>query len=1267
MIYIERKYQEFGGENGILGRATSGDIRTGRGTYKEYEHGIIIYSPSFGACVLTENIVRKWRSDSVTNTIADSEKGTMTKDFLGFPTHDTYKTQEGGEICFFERGMILNRPRAGEFITGGDFVIYGNVYLYYQKNNGINGWMGFPLTDVEIGNENGRIGRFENADIYWHESVGTFEIKGGFRNRYLELDQESGVLGYPISNEIPIIKNGSTIGKQQNFANGGTIFWSSTNDEFGAYEVHGEILKTYNNKEEDSNKRTIFDKLGFPTSNQKSSSSGKYHFNNFENGILVLDNSSSEVRMITQLDFKILSYESTDDADDLTTGSDDLFLIVKITPSIPINGFRTDYRIPESGDSNGNTFVGSNFKCPIPITNGNQIITVHIEIWDSDGGSILDDIGIRSDDDKIGGFTDIYTIDTLWDTGTDSTRWYGDRDEENELKYGQAKVKFNFEPDGFIIAPFDSENFRETFRKTLFWNINNPAGKTKKTDSVGRLTNEDKYPDLKEFSWETYASTFRDVEQNESHILHPFNYLFYKYLYKTLPNEGTCFGMCVEAIYALHKRSVSNEPIFQYSSVLDAQRKEDFLIKLGYQWGGDQIDYYLKTYIAGDMWNPVSVFQHSRDLFKKGDFPMLLLSPSAMAFEGHVVLPYYWEERSSNEWVIWVANPNSPFGEKDTNGHLKYESNIDGDRIITINPQNNTFSLPFGDGSWTGTGENLNGGRFFVMPYSEFSSEPRTPFVEIGLATLLLIPIAIVAAETAAGIAAGAVLVGAAATEAAVATGIGAAAGGVAAAEVATVSVGAIALGVISTVLGGVMMICGSSAEVIQVTDGNDKKYFNDDSTLNTDPNSRINNFIHVSKVGDSDSSNQRPSAYYLRNERIIEPINDNFQNRTQAENTLILVGLSDFIKKSNTLNFNILNTGNNEYEWAIASAYSKIILTSSATSNNLDTVSIAEIGTSQQAFSFKASDDAIDKKIKLDIISFDSSRKFELSNMNIPAGKSLTFEQNNAGRAMIIHGSTEDITLDLKYFYGDLGVPRISIPNITIEKNVITILEAITIQQIQKTVLSEIGGQPISTSIQTTVIIDGSKLVHRWLTLFNSKGESQICLNSPADKQENGGWYFNLERPSMFNLVDDTYFVIVQSGTYSLIQFEIKEGKISYDSKLEGVVSGKNTSNLILNGLTLTIDATAITDHIVYLGGVYGIDNESLSIVNRKFESGNFLPTSNDGIDGWEYAFIMDSGLVASFTFKLTIEGKVIFNTQFNNTVLGNGSNNIKILEFTV
>jgi hypothetical protein len=1258
MIYIERKYQEFGGETGILGKATSGDIKTGRGMYKEFEHGIIIFSPSFGACVLTEKIVRKWRGDFVVNTIADSEKGTTLKDFLGFPTLDTYKTQEGGEICFFERGMILNRPRDGEFISGGDFVIYGEVYRYYQNNNGINGWIGFPITDIEIGNDNGRIGRFENADIYWHKSVGTFEIKGGFRNRYLELDNEKGILGYPISNEIPIIKNGFTIGKQQNFANGGTIFWSSANDEFGAYEVHGEILKTYNNKDEDpdDNNRTIFDKLGFPTSNQKSSISGKYHFNNFEHGILVLNKLSGEMRKITKIDFRITHYESTNEADDSTFGidDDDLYLEVKIIPSITINGFKTEYRIPESGDSNGHSSVDSNFTCTIPVNNGNQEISLNVNIWDADGGA-------RSGEDKIGEFTDIYTIDTLWDTGSDSIRWYGDLDEDGDLINGKAKVDFNFEADGFIIDPYNPEKFR----RTLFWNINNPAGKTKIKDSNGNDTATDQYPDLKEFSWEVYASTFRDVEQNESHILHPFNYLFYKYLYKPLPNDGICFGMCVEAIYAMLKRSVSNEPVFQYS--FDAQRKEDILIKLGYQWGGDQIDYILKTSFSGDMWNPVNTYHKSRELFFNGDYPVLCLSPTAMAFKGHAVLPYKWEERSFNEWVIWVANPNSPFGEKDVNGNLKYESNIDGDRIIIINPQNNTFSLEFGNGNWTGTGETLNGGRFFVIPYSEVSSEPRTPFVEIGLAALLLIPIAIVAAETAAGIAAGAVLVGAAATEAAVATGIGAAAGGVAAAEVVTVSVGAIALGVISTILGGVMMICGSDAEVTQVTDGNDKKYFNDDSTLNTDPNSRIDNFIHISKVGDSDSSNQRPSAYYLCNERIIEPINNSFQNRTQAENTPIMVGLSDFIRKSNTLNFDVLNTGNNVYEWAIASAHSKIILTSNATNNNIDSVSIAEIGTSQQAFSFKASNDAIDKKIKLDIISFDSSRKFELSNMNIPAGKSLTFEQNNAGRAMIIHGSTEDITLDLKYFYGDLGVPRISIPNITIEKNVITILEAITTQQIQKTTLSEIGGQPISTTNQTTISIDCKNLIHEWLVLLrNGENLGQPCINTLENTPDLGGWFYCYDRVCNFNLVDDTYFVVVQSGTFSLIQFTVKDGKISYDPKLEGIISGINTSTLVLNGLPLTIDATAITNHIVYLGGVYSLDGGDPLRASRSFAFGNFLPTSNDGMDGWEYTFIMDSGVVASFTFKLTIDGKAIFKTQFNDTVLGNGSNNIKILEFT-
>lgn len=1239
MILIERKYQEFGGETGILGKATSGDIRTGTGTYKEYEHGIIICGPH-GACVLTEKIVRKWRSDFVVNTIADSKNRITIKNFLGFPKYDTYKTQEGGEICLFQGGMILSRLRDGEFISGGQFAIYGNIYDNYTLNNNIGGWMGYPIIDTEIGKDDGRIGRFENADIYWHKNTGTFEVHGDIRNRYLELGEESGILGYPISNEVPIIKNGSTIGKQQNFENGGTIFWSSTT---GAFEVHGDILKSYQNEFNGP-----AGELGLPISNEIHSSSDNYRFNNFEHGILVWNKITKDVQKITKLDFGITHYESKNKADDFD--SDDLFLIINITPSIPINGFRTDYRIPESGDSGDNSSVNSNFSCPIPITDGNQKIMVHIEIWDSDGG-ILNEIGIGSDDDKIGEFTATYDIDSLWNaslSNPDAMEWHGEIDEDGDFKYGEARVKYYFQSD-YEVNPFNSEKFR----KTLFWNINNPSGK-----SSSDL-------ELKEFTWEIYASTFRDVDQDENHILHPFNYLFYKYVYKTLPNDGTCLGMCVEAIYAMLKRSVSTEPIFQYS--FDAQRKQDFLIKLGYQWGGDQIDYILKTSLSGDMWNPINTFHKSKEMFYSGNYPTLCLSSSALSFEGHAVLPYHWDaETNPNEWVIWVANPNSPYGEKDDHGNLKYESNIAGDRIIRINPQNNTFSLESGSGSWTGTGENLNGGRFFVIPYSEVSSEPRTPFVEIGLAALLLIPIAIIAAETAVAIAAGAVLVGAAATEAAVATGIGAAVGGVAVAEVATVSVGAIALGVISTVLGGVMMICGSDAEVTQITDENDKKYFNDDSTLNTDPNSRIDNFIHISKVGDTDSTNQRPSAYYLRNEKIIEPINDSFQNLTLVETTPLMIGFSEIIRKSKVLNFNVLNTGNNEYNWAIASAHSKIILTSSAANTNIDSVTIAEIGTSQQAFTFKASDDSIDKKIKLDIISFDSSRKFELGNMNIPAGKSLTFEHNNAGREIIIHGSSEDVTLDLKYFYGNLEAPRVSIPNIKIEKNVITVLEAVTTQQIQKTVLNEIGGQLILTSTQTTISIDCKNIIHEWLVLLrNGENLGQLCINSLENIPDLGGWFYCHDRVCNFNLVDDTYYIVVQSGTFSLIQFTVKDGLISYDPKLEGIISGMNTSTLVLNGLPLTIDATAITNHAVYLGGVYSVDGGDTSRASRPFAAGNFLPTSNDGIAGWEYAFIMDSGVVATFTFKLSIDGKAIFNNNFNDSVLGNGTNSIKILEF--
>jgi hypothetical protein len=177
--------------------------------------------------------------------------------------------------------------------------------------------------------------------------------------------------------------------------------------------------------------------------------------------------------------------------------------------------------------------------------------------------------------------------------------------------------------------------------------------------------------------------------------------------------------------------------------------------------------------------------------------------------------------------------------------------------------------------------------------------------------------------------------------------------------------------------------------------------------------------------------------------------------------------------------------------------------------------------------------------------------------------------------------------------------------------------------------------------------------------------GRKTGVLPSPTDLSANG-WFRTHNGVVNFLLEDDSYNVTLQSGNLSIVNFTVKDGIISYDAELEGIVSGAGTSTLILNGLPLTIDASTVEGFLIYLPGVYGLDGFDISNASRPLFTGNFLPNCHDSNDGWEYWFNIDSGVLATFTFKFQIDGIVTYKPEFDASVTGRGTNVLKISNFT-
>jgi plastocyanin len=301
-------------------------------------------------------------------------------------------------------------------------------------------------------------------------------------------------------------------------------------------------------------------------------------------------------------------------------------------------------------------------------------------------------------------------------------------------------------------------------------------------------------------------------------------------------------------------------------------------------------------------------------------------------------------------------------------------------------------------------------------------------------------------------------------------------------------------------------------------------------------------------------------------------------------------------------------------------------------------------------------------KTLKTSITNHNNSLMFVLENIKVAAGNPITFQHSDGGKKVMVYTGGGPTTADVSLFHNTNEAGSIQLGNTVLAPRSITTFEVTSPTTIKKDVYTKLGGEPTSSVSYGNISMDCRSLGHDWLLLSNYQTG---VVPSPTDPSADG-WFRAHDRVVNFLLEDGTYNVTLQSGNLSIVNFTVKDGIISYDPELEGIVSGSGTSTLILSGLPLTIDASEVTGFLVYLPGVYGLDGSDVSNASRPVYTGNFLPNCHDSTDGWEYWFNIDSGVVATFTFKLQIDGNVTYKPEFDDSVTGRGTNMLKISRFT-
>ncbi len=996
-IYIEQKYIELGGGTGFLGGAIDVDININYGAaFKRYANGVIFYSPDYGAVLLYNSVFDKWYN--LPSDIYGPVGGQPMQDYIGFPIQDGIVFGHA-EYSYFEKGIIVHNNYNNKI-----YLLYGEIYAKYKLLNDVQGWLGLPINDELPEPHEGRSVHFEHGAIYWTIRTAAFEVHGAILSCY---SGTRDVLGYPVSDEQPILNGSTEIGRQSRFENG-IIFWSSSS---GAHELHGELLAAYLTQFGGPIGLPSRATLGFPISNQKSSPSGRKIFNNFQRGILVInldDPIPRSGQMITRLDFYVESFTSRGN-DTILAAQPDLFVKVKLISNLEGDVFTT--QIGEEATSSPPTYQIEAVLKSVPITDGNLALTVSLEGWDYDA---------TSHNDLLGSFARTHTIDTLW--------------ELPELDWNHSNFLANYQIRRNSIDFIPITNFRQQ----LFWKFSNDG-------SV----------DVPELSKDQYAQTFADVDEDE-HWWRWANNLFYILAYKDCASHGNCFGMCLEALYALQGKSLSTELISQYN--LDNTRKNEINIKQAYQLGVSEINFYIQSFFEGKMFDPLRAFNESQRAFINGDAGVLnivhfnvttfapgVTIPSIDA--GHAVIPYDWDTRDPNRFVIKIANPNQPFG----TGTDSDPGNI----IEILNPNSSpSYNFQMGlnaDGTpniWNGNNTIFSHTWLFFAPFSRYATQPATPVWE------------------------------------------------------------ALAL-----VWGIIVFIVADNGQAEQVTDENEKTFYRYEESpkmpgiktkkLNLDPVNRIPNMVIAPQFNSPDGfigtfpplnimlqfQTRPPEIYYLKkqinrsnifpksttkngiktsNPFTLSPshiavaaLSNNFAKHLNPNNVAThfdpelagkLTTLFGILKKSN-LKFEIKekNLGGN-YKWFYSTPFMSIVVDSPAIMNANDFISIEGVASPGQAISIITNENCNNKKINVSIMGFQNKAKtdaitFEIENITMFSKHSLSFQLNNGGKELILHNTGPEIMFDLKLLPVNKKIVQPQKTNIKLGANNLSVIQPINLR----------------------------------------------------------------------------------------------------------------------------------------------------------------------------------------------------------------------------
>jgi hypothetical protein len=714
---IGEHWTELGGA-GHLGQPVTGyrplpgaDPRAG---YQVFEQGAVFASTDRGAVVLSRDLTAAWEAQATRSHPA----GGTVQGYLGAPVEPA---GPGSASASFQRGMVFRSAPAALPESAAGFAVVGEIHACYARA-AHSFELGAPIENEQALPDGGLRQRFEKGEICWRADVGAHAVYTYIWD-WWGPNGPANPLGYPKSDidafvdtyetdDGPVARTWHSCQFEH-----GTIYWMRGSEQ--AYVVGGEILKAYENDFGGPK-----GKLGRPRGDQTPTPTSGGTYQDFEKGVVVWHPPGHQyegARMFRSAQLRFTGFRLRDENDGPLGGDLDLWVrAVAERASTPggqgVNLMNRKY--PEDGDydSSDHTFDEAQVVDLAGPLRGSDEFQIMFAGYDADDTSADDRMGAVNfglvhppwnDDPYNWDVRPAFSVDNLW----------GLEDPQADHQQHHFIVTLN------ITEKPEDYDPDLAFRQQWWWRVNNFI--------TSRL------------SLEQYAATFADVGSSSSwwHI-NPLDYvdegfeaLYYHLFYKSICEPGNCFGMSLEAIYAMKGLSMFTEPIYRLGHPQpdsagshagepdptdDADLIGQFNLKHGYQLGHAVVGWFLRQFGQGLTHNPKEVFKRSKEAYERGDRPILNFSKSFKT-KAHTVLPTDWvggddsPDTPFEHWgEMWIADP-------------KHEWERDGtpdspDRFKVIIHNDNTFEY---DGRWQGG--TLLGDRMFYIPWDLVSRVPTLP------------------------------------------------------------------------------------------------------------------------------------------------------------------------------------------------------------------------------------------------------------------------------------------------------------------------------------------------------------------------------------------------------------------------------------------------------------------------------------------------------------------------------------------------------------